>query len=392
MFRKKKNNEEKIEELERMKAEKSMEQSQAPAVAQKVPTSKKLLGQMPKNVFGKVKAPKEEGVSFHVEKDRSFISKLLGARLSGMLTKKKPNPNAEQLQFISKKEVRISVLGRKFVIKKKNAIIILLNLILVSAILAINFLMLRDAPTLFSTINIIAIFIFAFPIILMKYGEFQKKKELEDMFPIFLRDFVESTRGGMTLPKAFKSLTRNDYKSLNPHINKIAVQLNWGIPVDTVLLKFGRKTDSALIMRIVSSVIESHRFGGNLSDTFEALSRTAVEVDRLREERRLYMNSQIITGYIIFFVFLAVMIGLQTFLVPSLADTAAGGVFSTGGEEIDTANLAIEFETIFRNLILIQGLFAGLSVGKMAEGSIVSGMKHSLFMMFVGFIVFSLAG
>ena len=387
-----KNKEKKIEEMERMKTIKNMEHSES-SPTPKVSMKKKLLGQMSKNVFDKVKIPEQDGTSFHVKEDTTFLSKLLGIRLFKTLTKrKKKDDSVEQLQFISKKEVRINVLGRKFIFKKKNALIIFLNAILVSGILAINFLMLKDAATLFSTINIIAIFIFVFPIILMRYSEFKEKKELEDMFPIFLRDFVESTRGGMTLPYAFKALTRNDYKALNPYINKIAIQLNWGIPVDKVLLSFARKTESPLIMRTVASVIESHRFGGNLSDTFEALSRTAVEVDRLREERRLYMNSQIITGYIIFFVFLAVMIGLQTFLVPSLADTATGGVFTPGGEEIDTSNLAVEFETIFRNLILIQGLFAGLSVGKMAEGSIVSGTKHSLFMMFVGFIVFTLAG
>jgi flagellar protein FlaJ len=144
-------------------------------------------------------------------------------------------------------------------------------------------------------------------------------------------------------------------------------------------------------MRIVSSVIESHRFGGNLSDTFEALSNTSVEIDRLREERRLYMNSQMITGYIVFFVFLAVMIGLEKFLVPSLGGISTGTLLGAGAPA-SPSNLAEEYKTIFRNLILVQGFFAGLSVGKMAEGAMVAGLKHSIFMMFVGGLVFILAG
>jgi len=193
----------------------------------------------------------------------------------------------------------------------------------------------------------------------------------------------------MTIPKALKSVTRNDYKALNPHVKKMAAQLDWGIPVEKVLMSFAKQSKSKLIARIISSVSESHRFGGNLADTLEALSNTAVEVERLRAERRLYLHSQMITGYIVFFVFLAVMIGLEKFLVPSLSEVSPG---LPGAEPTRPSNLAIEYNTIFRNLILIQGLFAGLSTGKMAEGAIIAGLKHSLFMMFIGALVFTIAG
>lgn len=295
-------------------------------------------------------------------------------------------------ELISKREKHIVLFGRTIKFKKRTFLILLFNTLLSMGILLINFMMLRDAPTVFSTINILALFVFAFPVIIIRYNEYKKTQEVEDMFPIFLRDFVETTKGGMTIPHAMKSLTRNDYKALNPYVKQMAAQLNWGIPVQTVLMKFAKKTDSTLIMRVVSSVIESHKFGGNLSDTFEALSGTAVEIDRLREERKLYMNSQIMTGYIVFFVFLGVMIGLQKFLVPSLSEVSAGGVFgSETAPAEETPDLAQEYQVIFKNLILIQGLFAGLSVGKMSEGSMVSGTKHSLFMMFVGFLVFTVA-
>jgi len=50
-----------------------------------------------------------------------------------------------------------------------------------------------------------------------------------------------------------------------------------------------------------------------------------------------------------------------------------------------------EYRDIYRNLILIQGFFAGVAVGKMAEGAMASGLKHSIFMMFSGFIIFTVA-
>jgi len=317
----------------------------------------------------------------------------MGAKpeLSQPATAAKQELDEVELEFKSTDELEIKLLGRRAVVKKNTALMLALNTALVAAILIINFLMLSDVPSLFSTINIIAMFIFVLPIILVRYSEYQETKEVEEMFPVFLRDFVQTIRSGMTLPAAIKAVAKNDYKALNSYVRRMSAQLDWGITVDKVLTSFGRRSKSKLIMRIISSVIESHRFGGNLSDTFEALSNTAVEIDRLREERKLYLNSQMITGYVVFFVFLAVMIGLEKFLVPSMTDISAGGIMG-GGTAGGSSNIAEEYKVVFRNLILIQGLFAGLAVGKMAEGAIVAGLKHSVFMMFVGFIVFAVAG
>jgi hypothetical protein len=62
------------------------------------------------------------------------------------------------------------------------------------------------------------------------------------------------------------------------------------------------------------------------------------------------------------------------------------------GEQKCQPKLINDYKAVFRNLIVIQGLFAGLSVGKMSEGAIIAGAKHSLFMMFVGVIAFLVVG
>ncbi|MCS7106197.1 MAG: type II secretion system F family protein, partial [Candidatus Aenigmarchaeota archaeon] len=141
-----------------------------------------------------------------------------------------------------------------------------------------------------------------------------------------------------------------------------------------------------IVARIITSVIETHRFGGNLTDTLEALANTALEIERLRAERRLYLQSQIITGYVIFFVFLAIMIIMQRFLIPSLSQTR------NPVEEAQQTNIVERYKFLFQNLIIIQGFFAGLIVGKMAEGAIVAGIKHSLLMICVGIIALLIFG
>ncbi len=271
--------------------------------------------------------------------------------------------------------------------EKKFLIIIVLNSFLALFIFLINFFYLQKITTLYSTINIICLIIFAFPIVIVKYVEYSKQKELEDMFPVFLHDFTESVRGGMMITDALKLVSKNNYKSLTPYVKKMAAQLDWGIPLEVVLLKFAQSTKSKSIARIVSSVIETHRLGGKLTDTLDAIGNIAVQIERLREERVAYLQTQIITGYVVFFVFLGVIIGLEKFLIPTLLHSQS--LRSLSGAEVSLAT-AEEFKSIFRNLILIQGFFAGLTVGKMAEGVVVAGLKHSILMMLIGGIIYTI--
>ncbi len=266
--------------------------------------------------------------------------------------------------------------------------------VIYAAFALFNYLYLSKVTGYAITMYLIGGVFVAMPLVLVKYFETRRVKEMEKNFPVFLQDFVETIRGGMTLPQAFKTISVNEYGVLSPLVKKMSAQLEWGIPVDTVLLKFSDETKSKLISRIVSTVMESHKFGGKLIETFEALSGTAIEVERLRAERRLFLNSQVITGYIIFFVFLAVIIGLEKYLVPSLGQVSAQSLtqVSAGGTAASQANLSKEYSELFRNLILMQGLFAGLTVGKMSEGAVVSGIKHSVFMMVSGMLVFLIAG
>ena len=87
-----------------------------------------------------------------------------------------------------------------------------------------------------------------------------------------------------------------------------------------------------------------------------------------------------VTGYMIYVVFLGVMIGMSTFLLPA---------FSFGET---MPNMQGVFVELFRSLIVIQGLFAGLAIGKMAEGKLVAGIKHSLVLIVFGYSAFVIFG
>jgi flagellar protein FlaJ len=46
----------------------------------------------------------------------------------------------------------------------------------------------------------------------------------------------------------------------------------------------------------------------------------------------------------------------------------------------------MDLKRTFLHLTLVQGFFGGLVAGKMGEGSISAGLKHSLVMMLLGYV------
>jgi flagellar protein FlaJ len=280
--------------------------------------------------------------------------------------------------------------------ERKIIIIQAVIVVFLALLLYINFTVIAKIEELrivYTILTFLSIFMLALPILIYYYMKYTKIKHIEEAFPIFLRDFVEAVRGGLTIPLAFKSLSKNDYKELTPYIKKISARLDWGMPLDDVLMSFSREVGSKTISRIVASVVEAHKHGGNIVDTFQSLSNVAIEIDRLRKERLGYLQAQIVTGYIIFFVFLAVIIGIERFLMPAISQASSVTLITVGQEaqEVTQSDLGIFFKNLFRNLIIIQGIFSGLAIGKVSEGSLIAGLKHSFFLSFIGGLIYLIA-
>ncbi len=230
-------------------------------------------------------------------------------------------------------------------------------------------------------LNVMALFLILIGPVIFQYTKYTSNKNIETRFPDFLRDVSENIRSGMTLPQAVRATKKNDYGALTPFVKRMAVQIDWGIPFDDVLE--GLDIKSKIVRRTISVIIETHRGGGRISDTLDAVGRSVAEINKLRKERTSSLYSQVITGYIIFFVFLGVLVTLQTFLVPSLSVVTTSDL----GSGMSAESIGTLYSNVFQWMILIQGVFSGLVIGKMSEGSIFMGVKHSIVLGLVGYIV-----
>ena len=248
------------------------------------------------------------------------------------------------------------------------------------AIISVNFIFLSEMPQLFATLNLIAAIIMLGIPLYYKYMDYSRIKKIEGFFPKFLRDVAQNINTGMTLPQAVRTVSKNDYSTLTPYIRDMSSKISMGIPFENILNNLAERSRSSTMKRNVQTIIETHRSGGTIGTVLEAVADSLQEIERIKRERSSSVYAQMLNGYLIFIVFLFVMVGLSSFLLPTfrLEETAP-----------DMGSMFIE---LFRNLIVIQGLFAGIAIGKMAEGRILAGVKHALVLVTVGYSVFLLLG
>ena len=226
-------------------------------------------------------------------------------------------------------------------------------------------------------------------------NENKRQKELELNFLEFVRALVETVRSGVTIPSAVMQISDANYGSLTPYIKKLANQLEWGYPLHEALTIFAINTKNSVIKKSVAIVIQAERSGGDMGIVLQAVTNSVVEVKNIKEERKTNAYSQMIQGYIIFFVFIIIMLVLQIYLLPKLeviSKDVLSGLSGSGLAEFGAgAGKPIDFNSVFIGLVLIQGFFAGLMIGKFSEGDMKSGVKHSILMMVLGYIIITTA-
>jgi flagellar protein FlaJ len=279
-------------------------------------------------------------------------------------------------------------------------------------IFILNYISLRGTRW-FIPFIIVALSIAWFPFWVDFFVNRRKQREIERIFPDFVSDLVNTVKSGVPISRGIVQISSRDYGALSPHVKKLANQIEWAIPLHKALTHFAARTRNSLISRSISTVIEAEKSGGNIEDVLRGITKSLVEIKELKDRRKAMIHSQIVQSYVIFGVFLIVMVFIQNSLIPYLSRIqggALGAVFggaATTSISIMTRKVAISFASfsafflslkeylinldgIFTLLAIIQGLFAGLVLGKLSEGEVAAGIKHSLILMTAALLVMTI--
>jgi flagellar protein FlaJ len=269
----------------------------------------------------------------------------------------------------------------KFEKKHLFGIIIALLIIIISGILF-------WASSLFYFLVIIGLIIASLPFILTIVLEQGRQKEKEEKFLEFTRDLVENVRSGTPVSKSIINLRKRDYGELSFHIEKLANQISIGIPLTRALRTFASETKSKVIGRAVNLISEAERAGGKIDTILESVASSVNQVENLKKERKSAVYNLVVQGYIIFIVFIIIMLVLEFKILPMTADLSGVEGLSVSVKPVTPETFSLPLLV----MILVQSFFTGLVIGKIAEGGVRNGIKHSFILLALTLLVKTGAG
>jgi flagellar protein FlaJ len=225
---------------------------------------------------------------------------------------------------------------------------------------------------------------------------FKKVKEIESRLPDFLRDVAEGGRFGMTLAESIKVSSRGRYGRLTPEIQRMAAQIEWGVPATDAIKLFIDRVDTPLVRRMTSIVIKANDAGGNVADVLDMVAHDARETLMNRNERSIAMSTYTVVIYVAFAVFLATIFILNSTFLPRMVE--AGTQISEGAPDIGgipvqvQADVVPQVQLIFVISVVIHAFGDGILAGVLQDGRIANGFRHSFIMLLLGLIGTRLLG
>lgn len=277
--------------------------------------------------------------------------------------------------------------------KKAKIISILFSFVLILIGKVSNDVGVLGNSILLSSIIIIGTFSF------FEYKKYREIKEMEEKFPLFLRDLTEAISSGMSLPKAIVTCSKYDYGSLNKEIKKIVNQISWHLPINKVLERAAKDMRKSKKISTAFRILrEAYMSGGNTPAVLTSLSESFERLEEIAKERKSILNQYVIMIYAISFIFLVVVVMIQRILVPILSNPQLGyaGISNpcftcfgfacnlcefyriTAFSLFNAKEENFYYVSLFFFLSLIQAIFAGLVAGQISEGSYKAGLRHSI--------------
>ena len=221
----------------------------------------------------------------------------------------------------------------------------------------------------------------------------KRKREIENHLPDFLREISSSTSSGMTVFDAIKSAADGDHGKLTPELKKMAAQLSWGISVNEALTNFAKRIKTHSVERIVVTINKALEIGGNTSAVFEAAAREIDQTKLVEQQRKSEMSLYSIVIFISFFVFLAVILIINTTIIAAFIDIESkmpqGGVAQQANLQIAHID-QFALKNSFYAFIIVQSIGGGLLGGFMMDGKLSSGVRFGFLLVLTSFFVFKL--
>jgi Flp pilus assembly protein TadB len=227
---------------------------------------------------------------------------------------------------------------------------------------------------------------FTVPTLALSVASDRRRSEIERMLPDALRLVSTNLKSGSSINMAFLASARGEFGPLQEELNKTAIQISGGVPVEQALENMRQRVNSPLFkdtLKILTNAIEA---GGNTAELLESSAddiRSSLELrDEVRSSVRMYTVFIFIAGVLA----APALFGITTYMAEtttsmwSSVDTGGdSGGFSSGGQtgmSFQQPDINTDFLVIFSiGALTISNLFSSLIISQISKGNLRGGAK-----------------
>ena len=231
---------------------------------------------------------------------------------------------------------------------------------------------------------------------------YQRKKEIEKVFPDFLQLTAANINAGMPIDRALWFAIRPRFGILAKEMEDVAKATIVGEKLGSALEEFAKKYESMTVKRSINLILEGIKSGGEIGELLTKVSSNIRETQIIKKE--MAAN---VTTYVIFILFATLvaapfMFGLTTELIvimkSIMADVnidasggGAGGMSSmmslSGSDSISVTNYKI-FAVVS---ICITTTFSAILISIIKKGNAKEALKNIPIYMGVGVVLYFIA-
>lgn len=234
-------------------------------------------------------------------------------------------------------------------------------------------------------------FIIIIPLLIFHEYKKHRENKIQSQIPDLLKKLASTNETGMTLKDSIKLLTRSEL-GMGKEIKKIWNDIEWGVTINEALTRFANRQRTSIVSRSITLLTKANESSGDIGEVLSVAARDASAEEEMKRERAVSMFIYIVIIYISFFVFVGIIYILSTTFLEQMVK--AGEKTTAGGRgavplSLDRAAMNV-YNRMFFHGAIIQGFSSGLIAGVMGEGSALSGLKHSVIMVTIGYLLFTL--
>jgi flagellar protein FlaJ len=167
-------------------------------------------------------------------------------------------------------------------------------------------------------------------------------------------------------------------------------RISWNFPFIDAVRALGDEIPIPLVRRSVDLIARASEAGGDIVEVLRAAAKDSFEYVTQNTDRRNNMFIYVVIVLASFGVFLFVMLILVSSFLKTMADLGTTSASGAPGFNMGAFDLAL-YIRIFSHGAMFQGFFSGLVAGVMGEGRVTAGLKYSVIMLLVAWIVFRVA-